>query len=157
MTAIRIQRTAVYVTLGLLIGLLVQAAILGYLVTQDVSNVIPAATYQHRIKPGGVVAVDFSGNKSRQCITQTSRWLWRDNSAGRREVIELSYGAMGFGHDVDGASRDYRFLFEVPAFINVGRWNVRTMHADYCWPWSWFLGPRMRMSPPIGLDVIAGD
>lgn len=155
MTVIRIQRTAVYITLGLLIGLLIQAAIVGYLVTQDVSNIIPAAEYQRRIKPGGVVAVDFSADKSRQCVTQTSRWLWRDNSVGRREVIELSYGAMGFGHDVDGAARDYRFLFEVPPFVQPGQWNVRTLHADYCWPWSWFLGPKLRISPTIGLNVVS--
>lgn len=157
MTVVRMKVTGFYLVIGLGVGLLLQSMLIGWLAAADVSHVVPATEYQHRIKPGGMVSVEFSSNKSRECVTQTTRWLWRDTPAGRREIIELAYSAMAFGHDLEDRPRDYRFMFEVPSFIAPGQWNVRTLHADYCWPWSWVLGPRLRMSPPIGLDVVAAN
>lgn len=152
MTGFRLRTSAAYAIIGLMMGLAVQGMFLSSLWGAPVSHVIPAMEYRLSVRPGGMVRVDFTAEKDRECITQTTRWLWRDIQ-GRREIMELSYGAMSFGHDLPNDPRDYRFVFEVPRWMPDGEWNVRTLHADYCWPWSWMLGPRLRTSPAIGIRI----
>ncbi len=148
----RLSRFAYSALLGLAVGFLLLLVILAQIASSPAAIVVAADAYTRQVKRGGTVSIEFEVSKSHECITQTTRWLWRDVGQ-RREIVELAYAAMSFGHDDPDEPRRYRFFFEVPVSIPPGEWNVRTLHADYCWPWSWVLGPRLRSSPTLGLVV----
>lgn len=152
MTAFRYKVTLLYIVLGLLVGLAVQGMIVSSLIHAPASFILPPNNYTIATNPGALVKLEFTSDKNRECITQTTRWLWRDVE-DKREIIELTYSAMAFGHDTPGTKKNYRFIFEIPHALPIGSWNLRTLHADYCWPWSWVLGPRIRTSPAFGLVV----
>lgn len=134
--------------------LLVQGWLIYGYVTQPASVIIKAEDYNTIVTQGDFVVVDFTALRPRECISQTTRWLWRDMANDKREVIELSYSAMAFGHSEPQTPRDYRFKFPIPSGTPLGEWNVRTLHADYCSWFSWVFGPNLRTSNPQGITVV---
>jgi hypothetical protein len=153
----RWKTSAWVVTAGLVVGMIIQQVIIFWLSSGEAVAVRQAPNYRIAVHRGDLVAVDFEADRDRECITQNTRWLWRDEPDGRRTVVPWTNALHAFGHD-QKEPRAYRFMFLVPDSMPLGEWNVRTLHADYCWPWSYMLGPRIRNSPPFGVTVLArGD
>lgn len=138
---------------GLVIGIVAQIGAIWWLAQAPNSIVISAPNYHLIVRAGGMIGVEFTARRDRECVTETTRWLWRDDAGGRRIVVPLDYSNMAFGHE-GNAARDYRFLFRIPVWLAPGEWTVRTLHADFCWPWSYTTGPRLRTSPPFGITVV---
>ena len=150
---IRQHAIVMWLVFGLVAGLFVQQVVISVLARSPLSKVSIAPNYRLRAAAGALIPIEFTGDRVRECVTQTSRWLWRDEDDGRRVVVMWVQAIMAFGHDTE-APRKYRFQFALPSQVPEGEWNVRTLHADYCWPWSYVLGPRMRTSPVFGITVV---
>lgn len=137
---------------GLIVGLLLQQVTIFWLSSETVAHVEVAPHYRIVTRRGDFVSLDFQIDKARDCVTETSRWLWRDEPDGRRVVVPWTQAMHSFGHDRP-EPRAYQFLYPIPLYMPEGEWNVRTLHADYCWPWSYMIGPRLRSGLPFGVTV----